>query len=453
MKFKTLNHIKNNLTYLTICFALLLPLPSSAQTQVSFAWQPNTEPDIAGYRLFSRTEGEAYSYNEPAWEGTETSCAIDIPGQDVPYFFVLRAFDTEGFESIDSDEVCYGCTPDINDNCPDDPEKFDPGVCGCGVPDIDSDNDGILDCDDNCPDNPDKTSPGICGCGTLDIDSDQDDILDCFDGCIDDPDKSEPGICGCGITDIDTDRDGFSDCIDSCPADSDKVDPGICGCGQTDTDTDEDGLWDCYDMDDDNDGIDDDAEANSPNQGDANRDGILDAFQCNVCSIKIDENSNYVSIESSEGTCISNFNNMGTLPSVELPQDIDFIYGQYEYTIRNIGFGNSVIVTITLPQGASPDTYYTYGRTPDNPIAHWYDFLDNGKTGAVINKNIITLYFIDAMKGDNILSEDSMVMSMGGPGLNFTGAEKANNPVGDSITDAGNDTQGNSGCFVGCLPK
>ncbi|MHC4442598.1 MAG: glycoside hydrolase family 17 protein [Planctomycetota bacterium] len=36
------------------------------------------------------------------------------------------------------------------------------------MPDTDNDNDGTLDCNDNCPDDPNKTEPGICGCGTPD---------------------------------------------------------------------------------------------------------------------------------------------------------------------------------------------------------------------------------------------------------------------------------------------
>ena len=37
------------------------------------------------------------------------------------------------------------------DSCPDDPDKTEPGVCGCGRPDLDSDSDGIEDCIDNAP--------------------------------------------------------------------------------------------------------------------------------------------------------------------------------------------------------------------------------------------------------------------------------------------------------------
>jgi len=68
------------------------------------------------------------------------------------------------------------------DLCPEDPDKTDPGTCGCGVPDTDSDGDGTPDCVDNCPTaaNPDQgdadgdgigdacdPAPGPCGPGAL----------------------------------------------------------------------------------------------------------------------------------------------------------------------------------------------------------------------------------------------------------------------------------------------
>ena len=42
-------------------------------------------------------------------------------------------------------------TFDCVDGCPDDPNKIDPGQCGCGIEDVDTDGDGIADCVDPCP--------------------------------------------------------------------------------------------------------------------------------------------------------------------------------------------------------------------------------------------------------------------------------------------------------------
>ena len=121
-----------------------------------------------------------------------------------------------------------------------------------GSPDCpDSDDDGANDCEDGCPEDPNKTEPGDCGCGVEDLDSDKDGVADCNDGCPTDPTKTSPGECGCGNEDTDTDGDGTADCVDNCPDDPEKTEPGNCGCGVPETDV--FGDLDCdgdYDIDD-----------------------------------------------------------------------------------------------------------------------------------------------------------------------------------------------------------
>jgi parallel beta-helix repeat protein len=95
-------------------------------------------------------------------------------------------------------------------------------VGNCVTEICDSDGDGAADCIDGCPDDPDKVDPGQCGCGNPDTDSDGDGTADCIDGCPDDPNKIEPGECGCGVPDEDTNDNGIIDCLEiDCPADID----------------------------------------------------------------------------------------------------------------------------------------------------------------------------------------------------------------------------------------
>lgn len=151
---------------------------------------------------------------------------------------------TANADQYDSD---YDGVGDACDGCPYDPNKNDPGVCGCFVADVDSDGDGTPDCNDACPYDPNKTDPGVCGCWVADVDTDGDGTADCYDACPEDPNKIDPGQCGCGVADIDSDGDGVADCFDACPNDPGKIYPGQCGCGVADIDSDGDGTPDCYD--------------------------------------------------------------------------------------------------------------------------------------------------------------------------------------------------------------
>jgi ELWxxDGT repeat protein len=70
------------------------------------------------------------------------------------------------------------------DECPNDPRKLIPGECGCGVPDIDADFNGVMDCKvalDLCPRDPNKLSPGFCGCGARDLDTNSNQVVDCLE--------------------------------------------------------------------------------------------------------------------------------------------------------------------------------------------------------------------------------------------------------------------------------
>ena len=78
---------------------------SGYAVDVSFQWDENSGPDIAGYRVFCSEEGQSHDYTNPTWEGRDTMCTIYDLDETKSYYFVLRAFDTEGFETSDSNEL------------------------------------------------------------------------------------------------------------------------------------------------------------------------------------------------------------------------------------------------------------------------------------------------------------------------------------------------------------
>jgi hypothetical protein len=90
---------------LILNFAFFFIPDVSAATQASFRWESNTEPDLAGYRIFHREQGQDYDYANPIWEGTDTYCTIYDLDESKTYFFVARAFDNEGYESENSLEA------------------------------------------------------------------------------------------------------------------------------------------------------------------------------------------------------------------------------------------------------------------------------------------------------------------------------------------------------------
>ncbi|MFC1812685.1 S8 family serine peptidase [Thermodesulfobacteriota bacterium] len=78
------------------------------------------------------------------------SDSFDIPSNDADNN--PMTITVEGIGAADNDNDCI---PNDQDGCPDDPNKAEPGICGCGTPDIDTDRDEVLDCNDAFPYDPD----------------------------------------------------------------------------------------------------------------------------------------------------------------------------------------------------------------------------------------------------------------------------------------------------------
>jgi len=91
---------------LLAALCLLVATPVLAK-DVTFLWDPNSESDLAGYRLYQSGTSGSYTYgsgNEVANIPTGTEiCTIDVA--DGTWYWVLTAHDTNGNESGPSNEV------------------------------------------------------------------------------------------------------------------------------------------------------------------------------------------------------------------------------------------------------------------------------------------------------------------------------------------------------------
>jgi hypothetical protein len=71
---------------------------------VKVSWDPNSEPDLAGYKIYHGTASG--SYGNPVDVGNVTEHLMQVtPQYGTTYYFALTAYDTSGNESGYSDEA------------------------------------------------------------------------------------------------------------------------------------------------------------------------------------------------------------------------------------------------------------------------------------------------------------------------------------------------------------
>lgn len=165
----------------------------------------------------------------------------------------------------------------------------------------------------------------------------------------------------------------------------------------------------------DDDGISSAVEDAAPNNGDGNQDGLLDSTQLNVASLLNAGDGNYITIESSGDTVLSQVVAQ-PIPD-QAPVGVDLDLGIVDFTIREVELGGAVTATFFVDPGTTVDTYYKYGPTPDNLTPHWYEFLYDAvsETGAIINGSQITVHLKDGGRGDDDLTANGVIVDPGIP--------------------------------------
>jgi chitinase len=139
--------------FLIPCTLYLIPaaLPSAEAATVALEWNPNTEPELAGYKIYWGTTGSNYASSKDV--GKTTTCTITELDEGKTYYFAATAYDGSSNESGYSNQISYT------------------------VPYSDADGDGVPDYQDAFPSNPAETvdtdGDGIGNNADKDDDGDQ----------------------------------------------------------------------------------------------------------------------------------------------------------------------------------------------------------------------------------------------------------------------------------------
>jgi hypothetical protein len=93
------------ISLLVLIGLILLPPPGLYAAQVTLTWDPETDLNVAGYRIYYGTASRSYQYNSDA--GTNTTFVVANLQAGTTYYFAATAYDAAGVESGYSNEVSY----------------------------------------------------------------------------------------------------------------------------------------------------------------------------------------------------------------------------------------------------------------------------------------------------------------------------------------------------------
>ncbi len=177
-------------------------------------------------------------------------------------------------------------------------------------------------------------------------------------------------------------------------------------------------VYEIVAQDTDEDGLPDEVEDAGANGGDANLDGIPDRTQGHVATFA--EGNSVHSLITSPGLLFREVRRLDD-PPAEGPEGLSFPFGFLGFELTGLQPGTEAAVTLLTPPFFDVNAYYSYGATPEETSAHWYDFSPFEGIGATVGTHSVSFRFQDGVRGDDDLQADGTLTSVGGPAIDPDG--------------------------------
>lgn len=450
--------LNDSLIYRTYQIVLLTILFVGLSVTVSFgynvtlSWDPNTEPDLAGYKVYYGTSSR--NYTETIDVGNTTTYQITGLSEGT-YYFAVTAYDTSNNESDFSEEV----SKTFSQNQP-------PSVSLAVNPSV-----GVAPLTVNLYASANDPDGSIAsyewdfdGDSIADLSTASDSTTFTFENpgsytvsvtVYDDEGASSTTSLAVTVTNPsnDSDNDGISDNVEqnnnissndlntqstdqssteqsSATAQSSTTTVS----NSTDTsDIDQDGIPDYLDTDSDNDGIDDTEEANY----DMNKDGMPDRSQANVATFFNNVGKKIVSIYTDKGALQEIRTYAPEDIGITTQDNISFPYGLFDYVITGVAPGDTVNVYIILPENLPTNSrwyYYDVNTSELIDYSHNAESLTDGD-------NIVMVKLTDGELGDTNGQKDGIIDDPSGLGI-------LHNNSSDNTSSSSSGSGGGGGCFI-----
>jgi len=137
--------------------------------------------------------------------------------------------------------------------------------------------------------------------------------------------------------------------------------------------------------------------------------GAAFVYGLNATSIPTTDGSDYLVIQSPPGTYLTNASAVDPATLGTPPPGVSFPLGALSFNVEGITPGSAVEVEILFPKDVSVSSYFKYSD-------HWYEFSDDGTTGAILTPGKMTLKLVDGGRGDHDFIDNGVIVDPGALG-------------------------------------